>query len=127
MQGLAPTDPNAPDGAEANGAAPGEEVNPWSPAIFALGFSFVAGFAIAFAIRSFIKITVIAVGLFLLFLFGLEYAGLVAVNWGAVSQHYDSFSGWLAAETSSFQDFITGRLPSAASAIAGLGLGFTRK
>ncbi len=131
-QGLMPTDPGGGEGtgerttAGAEGTGPGP-VNPWSTSVFRLGFSFVAGFAIAFAVRSFIKVTLIAVGMFLLFLFGLEYAGLVTVDWGAVSSHYDSFSGWLAAETSSFKDFITGRLPSAATAVAGLGIGFTRK
>lgn len=98
-----------------------------SPALFRLGFSFFVGFAIAFAVRSFIKVSLAVVGLYLLLTFGLEYAGLLEVRWGAVAEQYDSVAAWLRAETESFRAFITGRVPAAGAALAGLGLGFTRK
>jgi len=58
-----------------------------SPAIFRLGFSFVVGFAIAFAARTFLKISLFAVGLFLLALFGLEYVEIITVNWDKMKEH----------------------------------------
>lgn len=123
-QGLAPTEP-LPDGAAAPDAEDG--TSEISPAMFRLGFSFFVGFAIAFAVRSFIRITLAVVGMYLLLTFGLEYAGLLEVRWGAVAERYDSLAAWLDAETESFKAFITGRVPAAAAALAGLGIGFTRK
>ncbi len=125
--GLAPTTdfPAAPDGdAEAFEESAGSEL---SPAIFRLGFSFFVGFAIAFAVRSFLRIALVVIGLYLLLTFGLEYAGLLEVRWGAVAEGYESFAAWLRAETESLRAFITGRVPAAAAALAGLGIGFTRK
>lgn len=123
VQGLAPA------GAPTDAGAAGEQgaTSEVSPALFRLGFSFFVGFALAFALRQFIKVTLLAVGLYLLLTFGLEYAGIVAVNWGAMEQRYDSIASWLGAETDSFRAFVTGRLPAAGAALAGLGLGFTRR
>lgn len=98
-----------------------------SPAIFQMGFGFFLGFAIAFALRTFIKISLVALGLFALALFGLEYIGLLSVQWGAIADRYDSFSAWLSGQTESFSAFITGQIPSAATAIAGFAVGFSRK
>jgi len=123
--GLAPVENDLP-----NGDATGVSAKPkstLSPTLFRFGFSFFVGFAIAFALRSFMKVSLVVMGLWFLMLFGLEYAGLIEVNWGAVSQHYDSFAGWLRSEASSMHTFITGRLPAAGAAAAGLVAGFTRK
>ncbi|MFG0275725.1 MAG: FUN14 domain-containing protein [Phycisphaerales bacterium] len=121
-QGFAPT-----DSGEAGGAGDPASESGISPALFRLGFSFFVGFAIAFAVRSFIKVSLAVVGLYLLLTFGLEYAGLLEVRWGAVAEQYDSVAAWLRAETGSFRSFITGRVPAAGAALAGLGIGFTRK
>ena len=98
-----------------------------SPALFRLGFSFFVGFAIAYALRSFFAFAIIAVGFFLLAMFGLQYAGIVDVHWGALAQRYDSFAAWLAAQTKSFPAFIGGSLPSAGAASVGLLTGFRRR
>jgi uncharacterized membrane protein (Fun14 family) len=100
------------------------EASDWSPAIFRLGFSFFAGFCIAFALRTFLRLTMVVAGVVLLLLFGLQYAGFVEVNWGKIGADYDSFVAWLSAQVRSFHAFITGYLPSSASAAAGLLLGF---
>lgn len=98
----------------------------WSPAMFKLGFSFFVGFAVAFALRTFVKISIIAIGMFLLVHFALEYYGFISVNWDVFSDRYDSITDWLGRQTGSFRDFITGSLPSAGSAIAGMVLGFRK-
>lgn len=98
-----------------------------SPAIFRLGLSFMVGFAMAYAVRTFVKISLIAVGVFFLALFGLDYAGLVTINMGAIEQHYDSLMAFLSREFDSFRSFVTGYLPSATSAGAGMVFGFRRK
>ncbi|MCB9845295.1 MAG: hypothetical protein H6811_04835 [Phycisphaeraceae bacterium] len=98
-----------------------------SPAVFRLGFSFAVGFAIAYALRMFLRLTLMFAGLMLLVLFGLEYAGMVTINWGALETSYDGVTQWLGQNTRSFGEFITGQLPSAASAVAGLVVGWRRR
>ena len=88
---------------------------------------FAVGFAIAFAARTFARLTMIVVGVFLLALFGLEYVEVVTVNWDKMQGHYDSFLASTRASFGGFGDFITGRLPSAASALAGLVIGFRKR
>jgi uncharacterized membrane protein (Fun14 family) len=101
--------------------------NDWSPAVFRLGFSFFIGFAIASALKFAFKMAVIAIGFFVMALFGLQYAGLVDVKWGAIGHEYDSAASWLTTQFASFRAFITGYLPSAASAGAGMIAGFRRR
>lgn len=113
------------DGAAA-GDTGGSWMREWSPAIFRLGFSFFVGFAIAYALRTFVKLSLVVVGLFALLLFGLEYAGLLEIRWGAIGEKYDSIAAWASGQFESFRTFITGELPSAGAAVAGLALGFRR-
>lgn len=118
------SDGSSPDAGDGSG---GEDwMNQWSPTIFRLGFSFFVGFAVAYAVRTFIKLSIVAVGFMLLLLFGLQYAGIIEVHWGRVADHYDSFGSWFSAQFSSLSSFIAGELPSAASVTAGLVLGFRR-
>jgi uncharacterized membrane protein (Fun14 family) len=123
--GLMPNDPNAPAGEPA--PATGDALDAWSPTIFRLGFSFFAGFSIAYAARTFFKISVLAAGVALLGLFGLQYAGVIDVNWNAMSDHWDAIAGWLSEQTASFGEFIRGYLPSAGMAGMGLVMGFRRR
>lgn len=99
----------------------------YSPMIFRMGFSFFVGFAIAYALRQFVKISIIAIGILLLALFGLQYAGVIDVNWQAMNDHYDSIMAFLGSQTETFTTFVTGYLPSGASALAGMAIGFKRK
>ncbi|NRA57476.1 MAG: hypothetical protein HRU13_05090 [Phycisphaerales bacterium] len=114
---------------EATAAAEGEAevTDPWSPAIFRMGFGFFVGFSMAYALKAFAKITIVSAGIFFLLLFGLQYAGLVEVKWAAMADQYDTLQEWLKAQLGGFQAFVTGYLPSAGSALAGLALGFMRK
>lgn len=101
--------------------------DPWSPAIFRMGFGFFVGFAMAYALRSFVKVTVVSAGVFFLLMFGLQYAGLVQVQWSAMAERYDTLQDWLLAQVGGFRAFVTGYLPAAGATLAGLGLGFLRK
>lgn len=105
----------SPDGLEA-----------YAPAVFRLGFSFFVGFCIAYALRTFFKISIAAIGFILLILFGLQYAGILQVDWHAMERHYDSAAHWIGNQLGSFKQFITGQLPSAAMALSGLVVGFKR-
>ena len=61
-----------------------------------------------------------AVGLLALAVFGLQFAGLLSVDWTAMSDRWDGLLAWLGPQVSSFRAFITGQLPSATTATAGL-------
>lgn len=122
--GLNPTsDPTSDD----QPAADDPSDSPWSGAIFRLGFSFFAGFAIAFALRMIFRTAVLFIGLFLLMLMGLQYAGIIEVKWALIEQQYDSIAAFLSAQTETFSTFVTGYLPSTGSAAAGLAAGFLRR
>ncbi|MFK7960445.1 MAG: FUN14 domain-containing protein [Phycisphaerales bacterium] len=108
------------DGTNASG------LDRYSPAIFRTGFSFFVGFAIAFAVRSFVKISIAAIGFVGLALFGLQYAGLIDVQWDAIASRWDDIGAWLRPQLESFHTFITGALPSATAASAGLFTGFKK-
>ncbi len=99
----------------------------WSPMLFRLGFSFFVGFSLAYGLRTFFRFTIVGVGMVLFVLFGLQYAGLVEIHWSAFEGRYDSIVNWLQQQTAGFRTFITGQLPSAGSAMAGLFIGFTRR
>ncbi|MEM9065023.1 MAG: FUN14 domain-containing protein [Planctomycetota bacterium] len=116
-----PADPNPQDQVLEDGS------NPWSPALFRMGFSFFIAFAIGYAARTFLKISVIGLGFFALALFGLEYGGFITVDWGAFQDKYDTFADWLGGQTEDFTAFITGYLPSTAAATTGLVTGLRRK
>jgi uncharacterized membrane protein (Fun14 family) len=121
-QGFAPTGDN---GASAE-SAPEGGFDPWGPTIFRLGFSFFVAFAIGFAVRSFLKISILAIGVILLGLFGLQSADVIDVDWAQLEGFYDRAMPWLKDQTATFTAFIQGYLPSAASVGAGLFYGLRR-
>ena len=119
--------PSSGPGAATEEPAGESGVAEWGPPVARLGFSFFVGFAIAYALRAFFKITLIILGGIFLILFGLQYAGLIQIEWSALGTHYDSVADWFSRHAGSFKDFVTGNLPSAGSAVAGMALGFRRK
>lgn len=88
-----------------------------------LGFSFLVGLAVGFALKVAFKVAIVVVGLILLGVFGLQYAGLVDVNWTGVEAHYDTWADWLGVRGAAFLDFVGANLSSGASFLAGLALG----
>jgi uncharacterized membrane protein (Fun14 family) len=127
--GFAATEPGGTSStsSSAHSDEPTNAFDVWSPALFKLGFSFFVGFCIGYAVRTFVKISIVAIGFILLVLFGLQYFGIVDVDWNAAEGRYTAVMEWLKAETSSFTTFVKGSLPSAASVMAGLVFGFRRK
>jgi len=103
------------------GAATGgdEPKSAWSPAVFRLGFSFFVAFVAAYALRTVFKLALIFAGFVALILFGLQYAGLVDVKWGAMEGQFDDASGWISSQFASVKAFVTGYLPSGGAAAVG--------
>lgn len=88
-----------------------------------LGFSFMVGLAMGFALKIAFKIALFVVGLMLLALFGLQLAGVIDVNWGGMEVRYDGLASWLGAAAGSFFGYVGDNLTSAASFFAGLAVG----
>ena len=121
--GSGETDGGSGGGAPATAAA---EEGDWSPFFIKGGFSFFVGFCIGYALRAFFKISAVALGLVFLVVFGLEYAGLLQVDWDSAGELYDAAIAKLGTEFDSAKAFITGSLPSAGLAGLGLYAGFKR-
>lgn len=88
-----------------------------------LGFSFMVGLAMGFALKVAFKIALIVIGLILLALFGLQFTGVVDVNWGGLEVRYDDWADWMGASAGAFFGFVGDNLTSAASFLAGLAVG----
>jgi uncharacterized membrane protein (Fun14 family) len=99
----------------------------YSPAIFRLGFSFFVGLAVAHALRTLMKATLIGAGFLILGLMGLEYADFITVNWTLIEERYETFGAWAGDQFESMQAFATGALPSVGAASVGAVMGFKRK
>jgi uncharacterized membrane protein (Fun14 family) len=99
---------------------------PASRGVFRLGFSFLAGFCIGRFIRAALKVAAIAFGFWLVTTFVLQEYGILVVDWNAMGSLWDRFASNVEREWGSFRTFMTGSLPTAGLAIAGLGIGLKR-
>lgn len=99
---------------------------PAAKGVFRLGFSFIAGFCIGTFIRSTLKVASIAFGFWLVMTLALSYYGVVNVDWQAIDQLWNRFCTNVEGEWGNFQSFMTGSLPAAGLAVAGLATGLKR-
>jgi len=60
-------------------------------------------------------------------LYGRNYAGLLEVKWGLVSERADVLAQTAATQAKSFTTMLTGYLPSGGAGAAGLFAGWRRK
>jgi uncharacterized membrane protein (Fun14 family) len=124
---LLPDQPGTVDTDPAAESQTGDGAPPWSEAIFKYGFSFFIGFAIGYALRAFLKVTLIFAGALALAIFLLEYGGFVAVQWSALDEAFTGFMARVSQQSSEFRTFITGSLPNAGLSTLGLVAGFKKK
>ena len=92
----------------------------WSPALLRGGVSFFVTFCLAFALRSFLRLAAIFIGIWALSVFLMSHAGWVTVDWNAIDSQFTGWTHNLGAQFQSLQTFIKGSLPS--TGLAGLGL-----
>jgi uncharacterized membrane protein (Fun14 family) len=88
-----------------------------------LGFSFIVGLAVGYALKVAFKIAVAVGGLLLVLLFSLQYKGIIEVDWAGMESNYDSLVDWLTAYATGLKGFVADHLASAASFTSGLLLG----
>ena len=99
----------------------------WSPLLTKLGFSFVVGFSIGYVLLIFLRTTAFLAGLILLALFGLQYLGVLYLNWQNIETSYQSILSWVLPRAENFRDFITHNLSSSGMAAMGILTGLTRR
>jgi len=110
---------------------PGEtaepEQSPWAPLAMKGGLSFAVAFAAGYALRTFLKMTIVVAGVVALAIFGLQKAGIVGeVDWSKAQGYWDSLTANVGEQFTSFKTFVTGSLPSAGAGTVGLLSGFRR-
>lgn len=106
--------------------AESEAVSPVSPVAFRLGAGYLGGFFLGWALRKFITLTLLAVGALVALLALFQGLGWFEVNWSAVDEHLEMSLGWVHGQAGSLKTFVTGYLPGAGAATAGLFVGFRR-
>lgn len=126
VRGFGPTGEPAPDSASSEPTQTDRLIDSTSGAIFRLGFGFFAGFAVGYAMRMFVRITLTAAGIAILGLAGLQYAGVIDVDWEKISGGFDTFGAWFTEQTRGLAGFITGYLPTFGAGLAGAFVGFRR-
>ena len=104
-----------------------ERLGNLSPLLTKLGFSFVVGFAVGYVLLFFVRAAALLAGLVLAALFGLQYAGVVQVNWPSIETNYESALGWLLPRFDALRTFLLENLSSSGSAALGMVSGLMRR
>jgi uncharacterized membrane protein (Fun14 family) len=93
----------------------------WSPSLVKGGFGFFLGFCVGYALRTFFRLGAVAIGLALMALLGLSYAGVLPpLDWAAIEGPFNRLAESLGEQASGFRTFLAGNLPSAG--LSGLGV-----
>ena len=99
----------------------------WAPLMAKGGLSFFIAFSIGYALRTFLKGTMLVIGVVALAIFGLQKAGIIEdINWGKAQGYWDSLTANLGSQFESLKTFVSGSLPSAGTGGVGLVAGFRR-
>jgi len=123
---LGPAYPNTPPPSSEPAASvvPAVDSDLFSTGFFLqLGFSFIVGLAVGFALKIAFKIALVVGGIILIALFALQYVDLININWTGMESNYDNFVGWLSAYAGGLKDFMADNLSSTASFTGGLLVG----
>lgn len=125
VSGFSSSDPTVL-GASQGPAAEPRLIDKASPAVARFGGCFVVGFCIAYAFKKFIKVTAVVAGVVLIAIFAMKKAGIIDLDWAMMEGTVTRSVAWLRGEAGAMKDFVTGYLPSTASAAAGMFVGMRK-
>lgn len=97
------------------------------PATFRLGLSFAIGYFLAWGVRAFAKVTLLAFGALGVCLILLTHFQVMGLDWALLQNKLETSLAFLQGQADKFKDFVMGYLPSTASGVAGTVFGFRRK
>lgn len=105
---------------------PSRLIDDGAPATFRLGASFLAGYFIAWALRTFVKTTLLVGGAAALGVLALQKTGAINLDWAGVQQQIDQSLAWTRGQAEHFRQLATGYIPSAGAAAVGGFFGIRR-
>ncbi len=97
------------------------------PATCRLGVSYLGGFFLGWALRRFLKATLLLSGAAIALIALGKKLGWLDLDWASVENHVRTSLAWIQGEAGSIKQFLTGYLPSAGAAGLGVFFGFRRK
>jgi uncharacterized membrane protein (Fun14 family) len=103
------------------------DLKPASPATFRLGVSYLGGFFLGWALRRFIKVTLLLSGAAIVLIGVGKKMGWINLDWALIEGHVRNSLSWLQGEGGAIKQFLSGYLPSAGAAATGVFLGFRRR
>ncbi len=127
LPGDSPSTRTGTGGTGVNQPAVAEDDSMWSPLLIKGGGGFLMGFCIGFALRKFLRMSMVVVGIVLVGLFAFQYLGVINVNWAAIQEQIEVAGARLKTQFDSFQTFIAGVLPAGGLGAFGLFTGFKRR
>ncbi len=98
-----------------------------SPALARFGGSYLAGFFIGWAFRRFVKLVVVIGAFTLAGMALMKNVGWLTTDWDALQRHITRNLTAIQHGAEGVKQFLTGYLPSAGAAAAGVFLGFRKK
>jgi len=98
----------------------------WNSIIFQLGFGAISGFAVGYAFKKVLKLTLIISGLLILALMYLQWQGILNVNYEELFQKVEGWIKGMMGEGSTIVSQAVANLPFAAAFLAGFALGLKK-
>jgi uncharacterized membrane protein (Fun14 family) len=92
-----------------------------------LGLSFLGGFALGYAFRTFLKTMAILTALAVTTIVLLSYFNVYNVDFTQVQEKWDSNSEWITTQATKLKDFVWTYIPSSTAAFVGFFIGMLRK
>ena len=96
----------------------------WTYILFNAGAGFVLGFAVGYALKKLLKLVLLFLGLVTILLLGLEYYGIIQINYQKFLEVVQSALNATRGAASGIISHALASLPFAGSFAAGLAVGF---
>ena len=119
----------ANDGASSSSSTSNAESRPIdaaAPAVLRLGISFLAGFALGFLMRSFLRWSILIVGVVAVAIYLLKRSGMIDLPWESIEGDVRDGASWLKSQVGGIKDVLAGYLPSSGAAVLGIIFGMRR-
>lgn len=99
----------------------------WSWSALGTGIGCLLGFVVGAAVRLFLKLGLMLMGVIALVLFGISSIGWIDLPWDTLAETTEALGGWFTRQTAELHTALTGMLPSSAASGVGLFAGATQR